>query len=681
MDNDLMARRLRPPSQPTAHNGASGQPGKPPSPWDVSLTEDGSFAPPQPQVPENDPPFAPPDPEARADVPWDRPAPEAWPPTEDSGTDYPQTWAAVGGTPAAHDPQPAEHDPQLDWPVADATGDATPWDRPANDQSSDPDDAMAPVVADVNSPAGIWHEWSGNGTADGYAANGNGNGNGHANRASGGNGINYAAASTPEPMTVVAHSDQPRGSDEPRSDQWVDSPMLGGTGPSLPEWPAEDDLTPPSSSRGPVMPEDSWPVTPQDPTPVPQPAPWEAAEAAAPNPAPAPTPEPEQPATPEPEQPAMPAEQPAQPQPIATPSSGVTPIVTSAQIVPSAAGSPQNMVLRIELAIVDESHRANPADAAKRVGPDADVRAPEYNPRIHGGRAPMPEPEYEWGAPPRKAQDPRANQRQPGQGPQQPRHVAAPPSAWGPAPAQPQQMDWDLPQIGGPQVGGPQVGGPQFGNPSPDQPAPWSTPPQHQSPQQQAVAPPPTWAMTEPTPPLQPEPPQYMPPPVAPQYQQPQQGYQQPQEQAWPSARSADPLYGVPAAPNQQPTYEQSAYQQPTYQQPTYQQPAPYPQAQQPVPYSQGAPSMPAQSQYPVPSVQSAPAAGSRARTGQANAAADQADLWFLNNQPAATAAEDDAQGVAKSSSLLTAGLTVGFALLVIVLVLVFIQLMTSLLK
>jgi hypothetical protein len=91
---------------------------------------------------------------------------------------------------------------------------------------------------------------------------------------------------------------------------------------------------------------------------------------------------------------------------------------------------------------------------------------------------------------------------------------------------------------------------------------------------------------------------------------------------------------------------------------------------------------MPTQGQYPVPAVQSAPAAGARAHTGQANVAADQANLRFLSNQPAAaSAADDDAEPIAKSSSLLTAGLTVGFALLVIVLVLVFIQLMTSLLK
>ena len=131
----------------------------------------------------------------------------------------------------------------------------------------------------------------------------------------------------------------------------------------------------------------------------------------------------------------------------------------------------------------------------------------------------------------------------------------------------------------------------------------------------------------------QPEPAQYV-PPSAPRYQQP----------AWQPTQSTDLLYGLPAAPNQQPAgYSPAGYQ--------------------PAPQS---PSNPAQGQYPVPSVQSAPAAGWRARIGL---------------PAAASAADDDAQPMGRSSSVMTAGLTIGFALLVIVLVLVFIQLMTSLLR
>jgi hypothetical protein len=241
------------------------------------------------------------------------------------------------------------------------------------------------------------------------------------------------------------------------------------------------------------------------------------------------------------------------------PPPALTPVVTSAQIVAPPAGSTQNMVLRIELAFVDETNRANLADAAKRAGHDADVRAPEYNPRTHGRGEPLPEPEYEWGVPPPISHE----QLDQGQG-------------------QSQQLDWDLPQ----------VSGPQLGNRQPDQPAPWSTPQQQQAPTQRPVAPPPTWAMTEPTPAYSPEPPRYLAPPAAQQDQQP----------------AAEPWQQQTQLPSQQP------------------------------------------------------------------------DLYLQPDEPAQTS-DDHIQPVGTSSSILTAALTVVFALLVIVLVLVFFQLMTSLLK
>jgi hypothetical protein len=85
------------------------------------------------------------------------------------------------------------------------------------------------------------------------------------------------------------------------------------------------------------------------------------------------------------------------------------------------------------------------------------------------------------------------------------------------------------------------------------------------------------------------------------------------------------------------------------------------------------------QSQMPVESFRSPPAVGSRARTGRA--AANRAGSWFRSNQPATTVNEEDDVQPEGRSSILTAGLTIGFALLVIVLVLVFIQLVTSLLR
>jgi hypothetical protein len=205
-------------------------------------------------------------------------------------------------------------------------------------------------------------------------------------------------------------------------------------------------------------------------------------------------------------------------------------------------------------------------------------------------------------------------------------------------------MDWELPKLDDPQVSGPE----------PDQPAPWSRPnqPQQREPAQQRqpeqreaqlppVAPPPTWALTEPTPPAMPEAPQYMPPAPAPRQQLPARRPQYPplvpqsQQPAWPPRNSPDPLRGLAAAPNQQP----ASYQAQVYQ--------------------------PAQSQYSAQPVQSVPPA----------------DAWFLPSEPIAAAQDEDVQPATPTSSLLTAGLTVGFALLVIVLVLVFIQLMTSLLK
>ncbi len=58
MDNDLMARRLRPPSEPPKPQNGNSSFGSGQSPWTT-------------------------DSEVRADVPWDRPADEAWPPIDE----------------------------------------------------------------------------------------------------------------------------------------------------------------------------------------------------------------------------------------------------------------------------------------------------------------------------------------------------------------------------------------------------------------------------------------------------------------------------------------------------------------------------------------------------------------------------------------------------------------------
>ena len=82
---------------------------------------------------------------------------------------------------------------------------------------------------------------------------------------------------------------------------------------------------------------------------------------------------------------------------------------------------------------------------------------------------------------------------------------------------------------------------------------------------------------------------------------------------------------------------------------------------------------------------QAAPVA-TAAGTAPAPAPLEQNDLWFLSTEPQETAeAVESTTGTAEtpkqSSSVLMAGLTIGMAILVIVLVLVFIQLMTSILR
>jgi hypothetical protein len=168
--------------------------------------------------------------------------------------------------------------------------------------------------------------------------------------------------------------------------------------------------------------------------------------------------------------------------------------------------------------------------------------------------------------------------------------------------------------------------------------------------------------------------PQY--PQPQPQYAQPQPHYPEPQQfpqqqyatqtqspvPTWPDQTLPDPLaglaapYAAPAYVPQQPYTPESAY--PTV--PAY---APQPAYLAPITQPQ------------------APAAGSRARTGAAATADTQADLWFLSNQPTAAIDEADAdQQETPSSSLLTVGLTVAFAILVIFLVLAFFSLMTNIL-
>lgn len=105
-----------------------------------------------------------------------------------------------------------------------------------------------------------------------------------------------------------------------------------------------------------------------------------------------------------------------------------------------------------------------------------------------------------------------------------------------------------------------------------------------------------------------------------------------------------------------------------------------------PAPYEQSvAPATFAPSAYQEPTraaVMAAPAPTASAQAATASAQ-NQSELWFLSTEPTdvVETRDDDIYGGKEPSPVLTAVLTIGMALLVIVLVLVFIQLMTSLLR
>ena len=217
----------------------------------------------------------------------------------------------------------------------------------------------------------------------------------------------------------------------------------------------------------------------------------------------------------------------------------------------------QPLVVRIEVALVDDSRRLRPVDAARRVGPwndeDGDdsltPRHPEFEPRTHLGQ------------------------------------VVDQDSGMQPPSQQPQNFQQATP------------------------PPPWTAP-----------QPADTWKLNNP--PADP----VTPPPAA-------------------TLAPAPPLAAPPAR---------------TYEAPPVFEPAPA---------------------APAPVGAAAVATSSSAVSG---ATGDQSDLWFLASEPeegtadAAPAAE--AVATVPPSTMVTAGLTVGMALVVIILVLVFIQLMTALL-
>ncbi|HYI23610.1 MAG TPA: hypothetical protein VEX62_13355 [Candidatus Limnocylindrales bacterium] len=143
MDNDLMARRLRPPSEPSKSSATSSTPFAPvPSalPWETE----------------------PPAPASREEIPWDTPAAEAWPPDPAADEAAATAWSPSPVPTETFEPT----DASLVWPpVADATAAGSPavdamaaetdtaavatpasapeapWDRPSDDDFDRPMDA------------------------------------------------------------------------------------------------------------------------------------------------------------------------------------------------------------------------------------------------------------------------------------------------------------------------------------------------------------------------------------------------------------------------------------------------------------------------------------------------------------------------------------------------------------
>ena len=320
--------------------------------------------------------------------------------------------------------------------------------------ASDPYDAMAPVVSDVSYPPvqAAWPDWNGNGARP--------------------LSDEREQVAQPEPLAVAAREDTSPVERE-RPAPW-NEPMPTSASADRPS-----DSTPISNwstSQSPQAPEhpdvdsdQGWQAPDAPPPVAPPPVAPPSAESAPP-----PTP-------PESAPPQSPLEF-ALPQPP----------------VEVQLAAPANMVLRIELAIVDETKRVSPVDAARRVGPDAEPgdydeagrytpRHPEFEPRNHVGRD-RPAREQEYGHEPSREQE----------------YDWQPPVPASPRrPEPPVTVDWDLPSLEPPRQHEPE--------------APWSAP-IHQPPVQQPIAPAPTWAMTEP----------------APQYVPPMQPAPQPAPPAWP---------------------------------------------------------------------------------------------------------------------------------------------------
>ncbi len=575
---------------------------------------------------------------------WDKPAAESWADAEDaedstppympspngrgSDFDFPAWSGAAVATAVAAEVASAPVETEA---VAEA-------ETPEEEAAADPDDAYAPVLGDVPAAtARAWpetngHDVSRNGstvTAEPFVLS------------PGGSTVDYVADPAVEPFVhpLAPEESESTWTEPAESDlDWEEPAAAKESSWIEPTATATDDEMPAQSSSDwtaePVEPADYaergvGPTPPADlffmPTPEPEPvdAPWPStSEAASDEEAPG--------------EPDREAEAALVPLLLETdPAVDVAPAE-----VHHAHPAPQQLVLRIELALVDDQLKvvSTPPSEVKLDDLDVTTEVVEVEPQAVEFATPVatepePEPEFEAEPEPVEAVEPTIPPPSEGPAPWEAKPAVAAaafsevaePFPTEPAPA---EQARPLPAALTP------LAAPEAAAPTPEPvPSPWEPAPQPTVAAQTtealmaafapAAAPPPMQSVSEPV---------FAPPPSI----EPQAVAQQLVD---PWAAPAEPDWGQPTA------FEPLAPQ----------------------------------------TAQQAPVAAAAA-TLAAPAAVEQNDLWFLSTEPQETAEAVDvttatAETAKQSSSVLTAGLTIGMAILVIVLVLVFIQLMTSILR
>ena len=560
-------------------------------------------------------------PQARDEVPWDRPS-DFEQPTDTATPDQP-SWDRPAPELWADSDYVGDPAGDVFGAVADANDDVLPyWPDAANGQAaavastprvdeapamaataSDPDDAYAPVLGDIATPANrAWPEM-------------NDHNAGHKNGTVGVEAI----AQTADPAQAPADA---RG-------DWVDTieSFPGWSGPQ----PSDTDQTP-----EPVPTE--WVLAAAEPAELAQPTPDSSPE----------------------QVPAFYAD--ANPHPEAADAAPTTLPDSAPHAEPASIVAPDQMVmapsqpliLRIELAIVDDSRLVvGSADAAWRVN-DVNAIVLEVSQQSDvASEAEAPTPRH-------PAFEPRSSNGAEGADPTDANAAAAP------APA---ENTWLEPDFPGPSSDdafpAASLDPPPWLDPTAlagPEPAPWD----HPADPAPSVSPDSTW--------LAPVPPASAQPPPWTQLPLPEQSTHWPPGDFAPSGRQADvdPLSGMLT------TAQASGAAAPQFAPAGHFSRVDATASRRDVAQSAFAPRVYVESEL------AQPAPSESAMSVQAPAVAqEQSDLWFLATENAdGDAATSDGIKVAKEPSpMLTAGLTIAFAILVIVLILVFIQLMTSLLR